>query len=68
MEIIKNGLLSVIVCSDLSEEKTLEWVQACNPAGTTNNWQKIDYEKEPQCKPCQCSDKPSTHMHYMFGC
>ncbi len=63
-EVMKMDILNIWVCSFLTEDEALAWVQEASPAGTTNNWQKT--EKEHQ-RPVKCSDGGGK-THYQFQC
>ena len=66
-EVVFQNLFNIRVCSDGSEDETLEWVKIHSPSGTEGNWDKWDYVKYPNKKPVECS-RGGGCKHYMFGC
>ena len=64
-EVAKQYLLGIIVCSSGTEDEALEWVRSYSPAGTTNNWCKIDNPKQNEL-PIKCGEGKGTH--YLFVC
>ncbi len=52
------------VCSDGTEQETLDWLRTTSPAGTSNNWQICN---EANKRPVPCADNPN-RTHYMFTC
>jgi len=67
-EIIGTELLNCRVCSSLDEDDTLDRLRKESPSGTSHNWQRYNYNDDPEMKPIACSDAPDTHVHYMFQC
>jgi hypothetical protein len=63
-EVIKMNLFQVQVCSLGTEEEALDWVRGASPAGTSNNWQRIE---EAAFRPAGCSNGKG-RVHYMFNC
>ena len=66
-EITMSSLLSIQVCSKLSEEDTLAWLQRVSPSGTTANWQLQDKTRDDYLAPVQCADDPNK-THFIFVC
>lgn len=64
-EITKMGLFDIQVCSVLTEDETLAWVQKECPSGTERNW--LQRDGETGLKPTKCADHPG-RTHYIFSC
>lgn len=58
-------LLFIRVCSDGTEEETLDWLRTNHPAGTENNWQISEEENR---RPVPCAEDPDKKTHYFFVC
>ena len=66
-EIVRSSLLNIQVCSKLSEEETLLWLQQNSPAGTSGNWQMQNRDALDYLEPVQCAND-SEKKHYIFIC
>jgi len=55
-EILWSSLLTIQVCSLLSEEETLEWLRINSPAGTSNNWGLQNKESDNYLAPIKCTE------------
>jgi hypothetical protein len=67
--VTRMSLLNIQVCSSGTYDEALDFVQSESPAGTRNNWQKIEETDEnwENLKPCKCDDFPG-RTHYLFVC
>jgi len=63
-EVVGQRLLGIIVCSSGTEDEALDWVRVHSPAGTMNNWAKVEDPAENQ-RPLPCADGKGTHFFFI---
>jgi len=68
--VINEGLLHVLVCSELPEDELTVAVNAYHPPGTHAGWHidKETADKRGQRTPITCEDEPKTKKHWLFVC
>jgi hypothetical protein len=66
-EILRSNVVSIQVCSCLSEAETLKWLRRESPAGTRSNWESQRKGDADYKAPVQCADDPD-RTHYIFIC
>jgi hypothetical protein len=62
------GVFCASVCTSLPLEEATRRMNAENPSGTENGWNKSE-DVTFRCgepNPCTCPDHPATHKHYLF--
>lgn len=64
LQIIKQGVLNLQVCTNMNEEDTEQAVNDIYPCGTTAGWV---LSKREEVKPVECGEKKG-FIHYILDC